>query len=96
MLLLIQTLICLRVVVSKILLERSQRTPQGDALQKAKDKGYSVIDNKADFMALKPTDGKVIAWNSWLQDGKALPYVMDMTEKDITLPEFTKKSYRAS
>ena len=71
---------------------KKSKNPQGDALQKAKDKGYSVIDNKADFMALKPTDGKVIAWNSWLQDGKALPYVMDMTEKDITLPEFTKKA----
>ena len=43
-------------------------------------------------MSLKPGDGKVLAWNEWLQDGKALPYVMDMTEKDITLPEFTDKA----
>jgi alkaline phosphatase len=43
-------------------------------------------------MQLKPGDGKILAWNAWLQDGKALPYVMDMTENDITLPEFTEKA----
>jgi alkaline phosphatase len=58
----------------------------------AKDNGYKIINNKRDFMALKPGDGKVLAWNEWLQDGKAMPYVMDMTDKDITLPEFTGKA----
>ncbi len=43
-------------------------------------------------MALKPADGKVISWNAWLQDSKALPYAMDMRPQDITLPEFTAKA----
>jgi alkaline phosphatase len=49
------------------------------------------VTDKQKFLALTPKDGKVLAVNEWLQDGGALPYVMDMTEKDITLPEFTAK-----
>ncbi len=71
---------------------KKSKKPLGDALEKAKKNGYKIIDDKADFMALKPGDGKVLAWNNWLQDGKAMPYVMDMTNKDITLPEFTSKA----
>ncbi|WP_247648509.1 alkaline phosphatase [Pseudodesulfovibrio sp. zrk46] len=70
---------------------KKSKAPMGDALSKLKSNGYKVVTNKKDFQAIKPGDGKVIAWNEWLQDGKALPYVMDMTKKDITLPEFTAK-----
>ncbi|QGY40985.1 alkaline phosphatase [Pseudodesulfovibrio cashew] len=71
---------------------KKSKAPMGDALEKAKANGYKLVDNKKEFLALKPGDGKVIAWNAWLQDGKALPYVMDMTDKDVTLPEFTGKA----
>jgi alkaline phosphatase len=71
---------------------KKSKAPMGDALEKAKANGYRVVTDKKEFMALKPGDGKVIAWNAWLQDGKALPYVMDMTDQDITLPEFTGKA----
>jgi len=71
---------------------KKSKAPLGDALKIAKDNGYTIVNNKKDFMAIKPGDGKILAWNEWLQDGKALPYVMDMTEKDITLPEFTGKA----
>jgi len=64
----------------------------GDAVAKAKENGYTVVTDKEAFMALKPGDGKVLAWNAWLQDSGALPYAIDMTEKDITLPEFTAKA----
>ncbi|WP_051295010.1 alkaline phosphatase [Maridesulfovibrio bastinii] len=65
---------------------------RGNALDLIKKAGYRVVTNKDDFMSLKPSDGKVIAWNAWLQDAKALPYAMDMSSKDITLPEFTSKA----
>jgi len=71
---------------------KKAKAPMGDALEKAKANGYKVVTDKKGFMALKPGDGKILAWNAWLQDGKALPYVMDMTDKDITLPEFTGKA----
>jgi alkaline phosphatase len=65
---------------------------RGDALEFIRSKGYKIVSNKADFMALKKADGKVLAWNANLPDGKALPYVMDMTEDDITLAQFTAKA----
>ncbi len=65
---------------------------KGNALDLIRRAGYKVITNKADFMQLQPGDGKVLAWNEWLQDSKALPYAMDMTTNDITLPEFTRKA----
>ncbi|WP_029895730.1 alkaline phosphatase [Desulfohalovibrio reitneri] len=64
--------------------------PKGDALALARKNGFKVVDNKKDFMALKPGQ-RAIAYNSWLQDSGALPYAMDMRPEDITLPEFTKK-----
>ena len=64
----------------------------GDALEKARANGYRYVNNKNDFLALKSGDGKVIAVNEWLQDDEAMPYVLDMTAKDITLPEFTGKA----
>jgi alkaline phosphatase len=65
---------------------------KGDALELIKKAGYRVVDTKKAFMALKPGDGKVLAYNSWLQDGMALPYVMDMGAEDVTLPEYTAKA----
>jgi alkaline phosphatase len=65
---------------------------RGDALEFIRNQGYKIVSNKADFMALKPSDGKVLAWNANLPDGKALPYVMDMTEDDISLAQFTAKA----
>ena len=70
---------------------KKSKAPLGDALDQAKAKGYRVVTDKASFMKLAPGAGKVLAWNAWLQDDKAIPYVMDMTDKDITLPEFTAK-----
>ncbi|WP_319541988.1 alkaline phosphatase [uncultured Pseudodesulfovibrio sp.] len=71
---------------------KKSEAPLGNALEMATANDFTIVDNKKDFMALKPGDGKILAWNQWLQDGKALPYVMDMTENDITLPEFTSKA----
>jgi len=69
---------------------KKSKAPLGDALEKAKANGYRVVSDKAAFMALKPGQ-KVLAWNDWLQDDKALPYAMDMTDKDISLVDFTAK-----
>jgi len=71
--------------------ERKGTTPKGDALEAAKKNGYKIVTNKPDFMALKPEDGKILAWNEWLQDSQALPYTMDQRPEDITLAEFTAK-----
>ena len=71
---------------------KKSKNPQGDALEKAKENGYKVVTKKDEFMGLTKDSGKVLAWNEWLQDAKALPYVMDVRQEDITLPEFTAKA----
>ena len=65
---------------------------KGNALELIKKAGYKVVTNKADFMKLTPADGKILAWNNWLQDSKALPYVMDTGPGDLTLVDITAKA----
>ena len=65
---------------------------KGDAEDLIKKASYRIVTDKNDFMALKPGDGKVLAYNAWLQDDKAMPYVMDMRPEDVTLPEYTAKA----
>ncbi len=66
--------------------------PLGDAVAAAKKAGYKVVDDREAFMKLSKDDGKVLAWNAWLQDSQAMPYAMDQRSDDITLPEFTAKA----
>ena len=72
--------------------KKKSKAYKGDAREIIKGNGYKIVTNKSDFMRLKPGDGKVLAWNARLPDGKALPYVLDMTPEDITLREFTAKA----
>ncbi|MFV0423731.1 alkaline phosphatase [Oleidesulfovibrio sp.] len=66
--------------------------PRGDALQAIKGAGYTVVNDRESFMKLSGKDGKVLAYNAWLQDSGALPYEIDRREgKDISLAEFTAK-----
>lgn len=69
---------------------KRSKSPKGDALEAASKNGYTIVNNRADFMKLKPGN-KVIAYNANLPDGKALPYAMDSTADDISLAEFTAK-----
>ncbi|MBI9091939.1 MAG: alkaline phosphatase [Desulfobacterium sp.] len=71
---------------------KKSKAPLGDAIAMARENGYKIVSDKKTFMNLSPRDGKVIAWNHWLQDAQALPYAMDMGPGDITLPEFTGKA----
>jgi len=70
---------------------KKSKKPLGNALDLAKKNGYTIVSDKHSFMALTPSNGKVIAFNASLPDGKALPYHLDNTRDDISLAEFTKK-----
>ncbi|WP_028313390.1 alkaline phosphatase [Desulfatibacillum aliphaticivorans] len=68
---------------------KKSKAPQGDALEIAKRRGYTIITDKTEFMNY---DGdKLIAYNNRLPDGKALPYAIDNSALDINLEEFTQK-----
>lgn len=64
---------------------------QPDALEIAKSKGYKIVNNKEDILALNSQSGKVIAINSVLDKDKALPYEIDRAEDDLSLADFTRK-----
>ncbi len=64
----------------------------GDAVEKAKKNGYKIVTKRDEFMALTPADGKILAWNDWLQDSGALPYQIDTRPQDINIAEFTQKA----
>ncbi|SMC23667.1 alkaline phosphatase [Desulfacinum hydrothermale DSM 13146] len=72
---------------------KKSKAPQGNVLKAARAAGYTLVNNKQDFMALKRSPGlKVIAVNPWLQDSAALPYHIDRRPQDISLSEFTEKA----
>ncbi len=71
---------------------KKSENPQGDALETAASNGYTVVDNKAEFLKLNKDSGKVLAYNKNLPDGKALPYHMDNSDADISIAEFTQKA----
>lgn len=65
---------------------------RGDAMEAIRKAGYTVVDNRNDFLGLSAKSGKVLAYNQWLQDSGALPYAIDhRNDKDISLAEFTRK-----
>jgi len=70
---------------------KKSKAPQGNALEVAKNNGYTIAVGKEAFMALNKDSGNVIAYNDRLDKSKALPYIIDTVETDITLTEFTQK-----
>jgi len=72
-----------------------QRTGKGndqqDAVELAKANGFTYIDTKDDFNALKPGSGKVIAVSPRLQDDGTMPYDIDRKPDELSLADFTKK-----
>lgn len=60
----------------------------------AKQAGYTYVNSKADFDALKPKEGqKVLAINAILDtpSDAALDYSIDRNSQDLTLADYTKK-----
>ncbi|MBD3307547.1 alkaline phosphatase [candidate division KSB3 bacterium] len=71
---------------------KRSKNPLGNVYDVAQGNGFTVVSDKADFMALPKDAGKVFAYNTRLPDGGALPYAMDTTADDISIVEFTQKA----
>ena len=61
---------------------------KGDIYELAKEAGYIVARNRAEFEAIRPGMGKVLASGA----KNELPYDIDMGPEDIHLVEFTKQA----
>jgi len=64
---------------------------QTDAIEIAKNNGYTYINTKAEFDALKPGAGKIIAISERLQDSEAMPYEIDRKPGEVSLADLTRK-----
>lgn len=64
---------------------------QQSAYEIMEDKGYKVVDNKEDILALDNTSGKVYAVTPVVQDGGAMPYAIDAKDGDLKLADFVQK-----
>jgi len=74
------------------LLQRTgKNNDQQDVVEIAKANGFTYVDTKDGFNALKPGGGKVIAISPRLQDDGAMPYDLDLKSGDLSLADFTKK-----
>ena len=69
---------------------KGKKEDQPDVIDLAKKAGYTYVNSKADFMALKPGVGKVLAVNATLQDAFAMPYEMDRKPDDLSLADYTR------
>jgi alkaline phosphatase len=70
---------------------RGKNGDQSDAIDLARAQGYTYINSKEAFNALKPGAGKIIAVNPVLQDSGSMPYEIDRKPGDLSLADYTRK-----
>lgn len=70
---------------------RGKDHDQVDVITLAQQAGYTFVNDKAAFRALKPGSGKVLAVNRTLQDSASLPYEIDRKPDDLSLADYTRK-----
>ncbi|MDR1278366.1 MAG: alkaline phosphatase, partial [Treponema sp.] len=68
-----------------------KNSDQADAIQLARGAGYTYVNSKAAFEALRPGAGKVLAINGTLQDSGSMPYELDRQSSDLSLADYTRK-----
>lgn len=64
----------------------------GNLFEYARKKGYTVVDNKAAFNALKPGAGKVWAITEFPADESSMLYELDRPKDATSLADYTSKS----
>ena len=72
--------------------QKGREEGQADAYDVAAQKGYKVVRDRDEFMALQPGSGKVLASNAVLKGGDSLPYELDRAGDDISLADYTSKA----
>lgn len=73
------------------LTQKGKKAGDPDVLELARQNGFTVVNTREAFAALKPGAGKVLAMNAILQDESALPYEMDRGAGDPSLADYTQK-----
>ncbi|MDR2700947.1 MAG: alkaline phosphatase [Spirochaetaceae bacterium] len=74
-----------------LLQQTGKNKDKQDALEIAKANGFTYVNTKDGFNALKPGGGKVIAISPRLQDDGAMQYEIDRKPDELSLADFTRK-----
>jgi alkaline phosphatase len=64
---------------------------QRNVIDMAQAAGYTYVNSRNGFNALKPGAGKVLAINGILQDSGSMPYEVDRSPEDLSLADYTRK-----
>ncbi|MBN2738029.1 MAG: alkaline phosphatase [Spirochaetales bacterium] len=70
---------------------KGKEKDQTDIITILTDAGYTYVNSRENFDALKSGDEKIIAVNSFLQDSAAMPYDIDRSPDDLSLADYTRK-----
>ena len=70
---------------------KGKNKDKADVIDLARQSGYTYVNSREAFQALKPISGKVLAVNATLQDASAMPYEMDRKPDDLSLADYTRK-----
>jgi alkaline phosphatase len=62
-----------------------------DVIEIAKSSGYTFVNTKEAFQALRPGAAKVLAVNETLQDSASMPYEIDRKPDDLSIVDYTRK-----
>lgn len=57
----------------------------------ARENGYRIVADAAEFRRLQRGDERIIAFNPRFADSRSIPYALDARDGDISLAEFTRK-----
>lgn len=68
-----------------------RKKDQKDLVKMSEENGFTYLDTKKEFKNLTAEDLPAIAVNPRTSSG-AMPYVIDMNNKDLTLAQFTQKA----
>ena len=74
-----------------LLQPRGKNGDQADVIRMAANAGYTYVNTKTAFNALKPGTGKILAINAVLQDSGSMPYELDRKAEDLCLADYTRK-----
>ncbi len=71
--------------------QTQQKKSYPSIYKKIKSAGYRIVKTKEGFDSLKNGDDKIIVCAPTPAGGASLPYVIDQTNKDFTLSDYTRK-----
>jgi alkaline phosphatase len=75
-----------------LLRPKGRRMDQPDVLGILEEKGFRLVMNREELLALRPGDGRIVACNEIQADDSAMPYEIDREPEDLPLAAYVQKA----